>query len=105
MKYFAAYVGKYGELAPDSGDNMANLQTTNINKITKQTHRNMHQSSGPEIPKYILPKLFTSVKSMLEHWGQYVAANEERYNFSWRKDWSNSDKRRLSCVKSIVECI
>ena len=42
---------------------------------------------------------------MLEHWGQYITANEERDNFSWRKDWSNSDKRRLSYVKYIVECI
>ena len=57
------------------------------------------------VPGYVLPKIFASLESMLEHWGQYIPANKERSKISCRKDWSNSDKRRLSCVKSIVECI
>ena len=50
---------------------------TNINTIAAQAHGN--------VPEYILPKLFASLKSMLEHWVQYIAGNEERYKLSRRK--------------------
>ena len=60
MKHFTAYIGNYGELALDSDNNMSNLQPTNINTITTQTHEN--------VPKYVLPKSFASLESILEHW-------------------------------------
>ena len=48
MKQFTSYSGNYGTLALDRDDNMSNLQTTNINKVTTQTHGN--------VPEYIIPK-------------------------------------------------
>ena len=74
MKHFTSYISNYGELSLDSDDNMSSLQTTNINTITAQAHRNM--------PEYALPKSFASLESMLGHWGQYITVNEERHNLS-----------------------
>ena len=95
MKHFTSYFGNYGELALDRHENMSKLHTSNINTITTQTHG--------FVPAYALPKSCTSIESVPEHWGYYIAANEERYKFSWREDYSGSNKRIFSCVKSIVE--
>ena len=30
---------------------------------------------------------------MLEHWDEYLEENEKKYDFRWRKHWSNSEKK------------